>query len=216
MMLIRIGTETHKASMTDEIVFYHNPRSRAQMAHWMLEEVGAPYRIVPIDFASGEHKTPEFLAINPMGKLPAIVHRGVVVTETPAIIAYLADQFPEAGLAPERTDPARGTYFRWLFFMGSCFEPALFDRMMKRPEVEPKSSSAYGSYEDVIAALKTGLSNGPYILGEKFSAADVYVGAELNWAIMFGAPGVKGEKLFDDYVARVTARPAFQRVAPTA
>ena len=96
--------------MSDEVVFYHNPRSRAQMAHWMLEEVGAPYRIVPISFEKGEHKSPEFLKINPMGKLPTIVHRGIVVTETGAIIAYLADAFPAAGLAPPVSDPARGAY----------------------------------------------------------------------------------------------------------
>lgn len=202
--------------MNDDIVFYHNPKSRAQMVHWMLEEVGAAYSIRPIDFTKAEHKSPEFLQINPMGKLPTIVHRGVVVTETPAIMAYLADQFPSANLAPAREDPKRGTYYRWLFFMAACFEPALLDRMMKRPDVEPKSASGYGSYEDVVAALHSALSPGPYILGDTFSAADVYVGAELNWAMMFGAPGLKGEKIFDDYVARLTARPAFQRTKPAA
>ena len=128
--------------MTEEIVFYHNPRSRAQMVHWMLEEAGAPYRIVPIDFEKGEHKAPSFLAINPMGKLPTIVHRGVVVTETAAIIAYIADNFPQAGLAPGPEDAQRGAYYRWLFFGAGCFEPALLDKMMKRPEVERKASSA--------------------------------------------------------------------------
>ncbi|MDO9441026.1 MAG: glutathione S-transferase [Beijerinckiaceae bacterium] len=199
--------------MTDEVVFYHNPRSRAQMVHWMLEECGAPYRIVPIDFTRGEHKTPEFLALNPMGKLPVIAHRGVIVTETAAIIAYLADQFPDAGLAPAAQDSSRGVYYRWLFFAAACFEPALFDRLMKRPDPESKSSSGYGSYEDVLAALKSALAAGPYILGETFSATDVYVGAELNWAMMFGAPGVKGDVVFEDYVARVTARRAYLRVA---
>ncbi len=199
--------------MSDEVVFYHNPRSRAQMAHWMLEEVGAPYRIVPISFEKGEHKSPEFLKINPMGKLPTIVHRGIVVTETGAIIAYLADAFPAAGLAPAVSDPARGAYYRWLFFGAGCIEPALLDRMMKRPDVEPKSALGYGSYEDVLNALTSVLQKGPYLLGEKFSAADLYVGAQLNWAMMFGAPGLKGETVFDDYIARVTARPAYKRVA---
>jgi glutathione S-transferase len=199
--------------MTDEIVFYHNPRSRAQMAHWMLEEVGAPYRIVLVDFEKGEHKAPAFLALNPMGKLPTIVHRGTVITETAAIIAYLADAFPDVGLAPAVDDPSRGTYYRWLFFGAGCFEPALLDRMLKRPPPEPKSAVGWGSYEDVVATLKTALDDGPYLLGDKFSAADVYVGAQIRWAMMFGAPGLKGEKLFDDYVARLNARPALQRTA---
>lgn len=197
--------------MPEEIIFYHNPRSRAQMVHWMLEEAGAPYRIVPIDFEKGEHKTPSFLALNPMGKLPTIVHRGTVVTETAAIIAYLADAFPAAGLAPPPTDPSRGTYYRWLFFGAGCFEPALLDTMLKRPPVEKKMAVGWGSYEDVLATLKQALGNGPYLLGDTFSAADVYVGSEVRWAMMFGAPGLKGEKVFDDYVARLSARPAAQR-----
>jgi glutathione S-transferase len=197
--------------MAEEIVFYHNPRSRAQMVHWMLEEAGAPYRIVPIDFEKGEHKAPSFLAINPMGKLPTIVHRGVVVTETAAIIAYIADNFPQAGLAPEPKDALRGAYYRWLFFGAGCFEPALIDKMMKRPEVERKAAVGWGSYDDVLATLKKALAPGPYLLGERFSAADVYLGSEIRWAMMFGAPGLKGEKVFDDYVARLSARPAAQR-----
>lgn len=202
--------------MTEEIVFYHNPRSRAQMAHWMLEEAGAPYRIVPIDFEKGEHKTPSFLALNPMGKLPTIVDRGTIVTETAAIIAYLADAFPKAGLAPPVGDPSRGTYYRWLFFGAGCFEPALLDTMLKRPPPERKMAVGWGSYEDVLTTLKTALARGPYLLGESFSAADVYVGSELRWAMMFGAPGLKGEKVFDDYVARLSTRPALQRVSAAA
>jgi len=199
--------------MTEEIVFYHNPQSRAQMAHWMLEEAGAPYRIVPIDFEKGENRTPSFLAVNPMGKLPTIVHRGVVVTETAAIIAYIADAFPAAGLAPAPDDPLRGAYYRWLFFGAGCIEPALLDKMMKRPEVERKTAVGWGSYEDVVATLTKALAVGPYLLGDKFSAADVYVGSEVRWAMMFGAPGLKGEKVFDDYVARLSARPAAKRIA---
>ena len=198
--------------MAEEIVFYHNPRSRSQMVHWMLEEAGAPYRIVPIDFEKAENRTPSFLALNPMGKLPTIVHRGTVVTETGAIIAYLADAFPAAGLAPSPDDARRGTYYRWLFFGAGCIEPALVDKMMNRPPVERKGAVGWGSYDDVIATLKTALAPGPWLLGEKFSAADVYVGSEIRWAMMFGAPGVKGEKVFDDYVVRLSARPAAKRV----
>ena len=197
--------------MTDEIVFYHNPQSRSQMVRWMIEEAGAPHRIVPIDFTKNEHKAPAFLALNPMGKLPTIEHRGTVVTETAAIIAYLADTFPQAGLAPGSGEPARGAYYRWLFFGAGCFEPALLDKMMKRPEVERKAAVGWGSYDDVLATLKKALAPGPYLLGDKFTAADVYIGSELNFAVMFGAPGLKGEAIIDAYLARLTARPAFQR-----
>ncbi|MDC0712573.1 glutathione S-transferase family protein [Stigmatella sp. ncwal1] len=198
--------------MSGEIVFYHNPQSRAQMAHWMLHEVGAPFRVVRIDFEKQENKTPEFLAINPMGKLPTLVHDGTVVTETAAIIAYLADAFPQAGLAPPPGDKRRGTYFRWLFFGAGCFEPALLDTMLKRAPVERKGTLGYGSYEDTIGALKTMLAQGPYILGDQFSAADVYVGSEISWAASFKAPGLDAP-LFKDYVARITARPAYKRAA---
>jgi glutathione S-transferase len=202
--------------MSEEIVFYHNPQSRAQMAHWMLEEAGAPYKTVLIDFAKGENRTPQFLAVNPMGKLPTIVHRGVVVTETAAIIAYIADAFPAAGLAPPPADPLRGAYYRWLFFGAGCFEPALLDKIMKRPPVERKSAVGWGSYDDVIATLKAALAKGPYLLGERFTAADVYIGAELRFAMMFGAPDLKGEPVFDAYIARLSQRPAFQRAQPAA
>ncbi|WP_137388746.1 glutathione S-transferase family protein [Rhodoligotrophos defluvii] len=197
--------------MSDEIVFYSNPRSRALIVHWMLEEVGAKYRTVTLDLQKGEQRQPDYLAINPMGKVPAIVHRGNVVTETPAIIAYLADAFPDAGLAPAVDDPARGPYYRWLFFGGSCFEPALLDKMMKRPPVEPAGMTGHGSYEDVLASLKTALTPGPYLLGERFSAADVYIGSELGWAIKFGAPGLDTEPVITDYVSRMASRPAFMR-----
>lgn len=197
--------------MSEEVVFYHNPQSRAVMTRWMLEEVGAPYRIVHIDFAREEHKAPDFLKINPMGKIPAIVHRGVVVTETAAIIGYLADAFPAAGLAPAIDEPARGTYLRWLVFGASCFEPALIDTLFKRPPVERKAALGYGSYDDVLTALRAALTPGPYILGDRFSAADVYLGAELGWAMQTDAPGIKEDALFAAYVARCSERPAFKR-----
>jgi glutathione S-transferase len=196
--------------MSEEVIFYHNPRSRAQMVHWMLEELGAPYQIRPIDFEKGDNRTPEFLAINPMGKLPTIIHRGVTVTETAAIIAYLADAFPSAGLAPAIDDPKRGTWLRWIVFGASCFEPALLDTMMKRPET-PKMSSGYGSYEDVLHALEVMLEPGPWILGEAFSAADVYIGSELAWGASFGAPGILDRPKLAAYIERVKARPAHQR-----
>lgn len=200
---------------SDDLIFYHNPRSRAQMVHFMLEELGVPYRTVLVDFESGENRKPAFLAINPMGKLPTIVHRGVTVTEAGAIIAYLADVFPQAGLAPATDDPARGTWMRWLFFGAGVFEPALLDKMMKRPEV-PRSTAGFGSYEDALGALERMLQSGPWILGDRYSAADVYVGAELGWAASFGAPGIGDNPAFAAYIERIKARPAYQRTISAA
>src|SRR5215471_8917490 len=114
--------------MSDEIVFYSNPMSRGRIVHWMLEEIGAPYRFEVVNLEQGEHKKPAFLAVNPMGKVPALVHRGVVITEAAAMCAYLADAFPQAKLAPPTDSPARGTYYRWLFFGAGCVEPAMIDR----------------------------------------------------------------------------------------
>jgi len=198
--------------MSDDLVLYGNPRSRAQMARWMLEEVGRPYRSVMLDFEKREHKTPEFLKVNPMGKVPALTHGDTVVTETGAIIAYLADAFPEANLAPAATDPRRGAYYRWLFFGAGVFEPALLEQMLKRPEVDAsmKGAVGWGTYDEAVAALKAAVSPGPYLLGDRFTAADLYIGAQLDWARMFGAPGLTGPE-FDGYVARVTDRDAYRR-----
>lgn len=122
--------------MSDTIKFYHNPMSRGRIVHWMLEEVGAKYEVQVLDFSKKEHKSPAYLAINPMGKVPAIVHKNTVITETAAICAYLADAFPKAALAPRLDDPSRGTYYRWLFFGTACFEAAIIDKMMARPAGE--------------------------------------------------------------------------------
>lgn len=195
-----------------DIIFYHNPRSRARIVHWMLEEAEATYRIAPIDFEKGEHKTPEFLAINPMGKLPTIVHGEVVVTEGAAICAYLADAYPENELCPCDGDPARGAYYRWLFFGAGCVEPAFIDVLQKRPAA-PSSALGYGSLDDVLNALRGALKASPYLTGESFSAADVYVGSQLEWGAMVGVPGIKGDPVFDPYIARITARPAYKRAA---
>ena len=136
--------------MTEQVVFYTNPMSRGRIVHWLLDEIGVPYETRIISFEKGEHKAPAFLAINPMGKLPAIVHRGAVVTETAAICMYLADEFPAAGLAPKIGDPQRGVYLRWFFFGAATFEPAIIDKMLARPPVERKSALSYGSYEDAV------------------------------------------------------------------
>jgi glutathione S-transferase len=195
----------------DKIVFYHNPQSRAAIAHWMLEEVGADYEVRHIDFQKGDNRKPEFLAINPMGKIPTIVVDGTVITEAPAIIAWLADAYPAADLAPPVGSPERGTYYRWLFFGGSCIEPAMSDQMFKRAAPERSSTLGWGSYDDVIRTVETALRPGPYLLGEKFSAADVYIGAELSWAGQFGAPRIKESGIISEYVERCRKRPAFMR-----
>lgn len=197
--------------MTDDVIFYHNPRSRSAMARWMLEEVGAPYRIVDMPWETQATRQPDFLAVNPMGKLPTIQHRGVTVTETAAIVAYLADAFPEAGLAPPAGSPERGAYYRWLFFAAGCVEPAMLDAMTKRPAPENKVAAGYGSYDDVLATLKGLLSSRDYVATDRFTAADLYLGAELNFMGMFNAPGIKGDPVFDAYVARCTDRPAYRR-----
>ena len=194
--------------MADEIVFYHWPMSRARTVHWMLEEVGAPYRIEITNLEKGDHKKPAFLAVNPMGKLPAIVHRGTVITETGAIIAYLADEFPAAALAPAIGRPERGAYLRWLFFGAACVDPALVDRMLQRPAPERVGALGYGRYDDVVDTLEKALSPGPYLLGDRFTAADLYIGSQIGFGIMTRA--LEPRPAFQAYVGRVTARPAFK------
>lgn len=194
--------------MADELVLYTNPMSRGRIAHYMLEELGRPYRVEIVDFTKREHKAPEFLKLNPMGKVPTLAHRGVVVTEAGAICTYLADAFPEAGLAPDPRDPARGTYLRWMFFAGISLEPALVDRMYARTGAEP-SALAYGTYADTLNALEQAVSPGPFILGDRFTAADVYLGSEIGWGFMTKA--LEPRQSFREYHERVTERPAFKR-----
>jgi glutathione S-transferase len=195
--------------MSDKITFYTNPMSRGRMVHWMLEEVGAPYDVRVLDFKKGEHKQPEYLAVNPMGKIPAIVHRGTVITETAAIITYLADAFPKANLAPAVDDPQRGTYLRWLYFGAGCVEPAIMDKMFPRKEAGAAMSVGYGTYDDTMSALEKALTPGPFILGGRFSAADVYVGSQIGWGMMIKA--IEPRPIFQSYVGRLSERPAWKR-----
>lgn len=194
----------------EEVTLYTNPMSRGRIAHHMLEEVGASYRLELLDFERGEHKQPKYLAINPMGKVPTIVHRGVVITEAAAICAYLADAFPEAKLSPSLTDPARGTYLRWLFFGPSCIEPALADKSFPRTKNATSRSLAWGSYEDTLNALEIALKPGPFLLGERFTAADVYVGAAVAWGLMTKV--LEPRPVFTAYSARLQDRQAYQRM----
>jgi glutathione S-transferase len=195
--------------MSDTIVLYTNPLSRGRIVHYMLEELGAPYRIEVLSFEKAEHKSPAYLKVNPMGKVPAIVHRGTVVTEAAAICTYLADAFPQAGLAPSTDDPARGTYLRWMFFGAGCVEGAVVDRMFSRPAPNRPGVLGYGSYDDVIQALELAIAPGPYILGERFSAADVYVGSQIGWGM--GTKALEPRPSFQAYVGRIMQRPAYKR-----
>jgi glutathione S-transferase len=196
--------------MSDRITFYHNPMSRGRIAHWMLEETGAPYDVKILSFEKREHKSPEFLAVNPMGKIPAIVHRGTVVTEAAAICAYLADAFPESRLAPPTSDPKRGTYYRWLFFGAGCVEPALVDKLFARPPVEREGALGWGNYADTLNALEKAITPGPYILGDQFTAADVYIASQIGWGMM--TKSLEPRPAFEAYFARASARPAFERI----
>lgn len=197
--------------MADELVFYTNPMSRGRIIRWMLEEIGQPYRTEVLDYASSM-KAPAYLAINPMGKVPAIKHGDVVVTEAAAICAYLADAFPQAGLAPALTDKARGTYYRWLFFGAGCVEPASWFQALKvEVAADRQRMLGYGSMPDVLKALHLAIANGPYILGQMFSAADVYLGSQIGWGLQFGTFEKAPE--FEAYWSRLAARPACKRAA---
>ena len=194
-----------------EIVFYTNPMSRGRIVRWMLEEVGRPYRTVVLDYAT-TMKAPDYLALNPMGKVPAITHRGAVVTECAAICAYLADAFPEANLAPATDDPLRGAYYRWMFFAAGPVEAAVTAKSVGLlPPPEKSTMVGYGSFDQVIDGLEHALDRSPWILGERFSAADVYLGSQVLWGTMFKT--LPERPAFAEYAARLRARPAWQRAA---
>lgn len=193
-----------------EIVFHTNPQSRGRIVRWMLEELGVEYR-TEVQAYGTSMKSPEYLAINPMGKVPAIVHNGVVVTEAAAICAYLADAFPEAGLAPAPTDPLRGTYYRWMFFAAGPVEAAVSAKALGLlAPVERADTVGYGSFEQTVDTLEIAVkAASPWLLGERFSAADVYVGSQVSWGVMFKT--LPERPAFVEYAARLQAREAAQR-----
>ncbi|WP_418320705.1 glutathione S-transferase family protein [Piscinibacter sakaiensis] len=192
-----------------QLIFYTNPMSRGRIAHWMLEEIGQPYSTVWLEYGEAM-RTPEFLAVNPLGKVPALQHGDVVVTEAAAICAYLADQFGDAGLIPLPGDPARAAFYRWLFFAAGPLEAAVTAKTLGWQVPEGKRSMVgFGSYDEAIDVLETALQPGPYVCGERFSAADVYLGAQLGWGMMFGT--IPKRPVFEDYVGRTHSRPAAQR-----
>jgi glutathione S-transferase len=195
--------------MADELVFYTNPRSRGRIVRWMLEEVGHPYRTEVLDFGS-TMKGPAYLALNPMGKVPALRHGDVVVTEAAAICAYLADAFPQAALAPPPGDRRRAPYYRWLFFAAGPIEAAVTNKAMSfvvPPERE--AMAGYGSFEKVMNVLDEAVSRADYLVGDAFTAADLYVGAQIAFGLMFKS--IEPRPAFQRYVGRLSARPAFVR-----
>jgi len=195
--------------MADDLVLYTNPMSRGRIARWMLEEVGQPYRTEVLDYASSM-KAPAYLAINPMGKVPALRHGDVVVTETAAICAYLADAFPEAKLAPPHGDRRRGPYYRWLFFAAGPIEAAISNKALGFvvPQ-ERERMMGYGNIEHVMSALEAALSRSDYLAGDDFTAADLYVGSQLGFGMMFGT--IEKRPAFERYWQRLSIRPACKR-----
>ncbi len=196
--------------MSDELVFYTNPMSRGRIVRWMLEEVGQPYRTELMDFTV--LKSPEFLAINPMGKVPAVTHGDTVVTECAAICAYLADAFPQADLAPALGDRARGSYYRWLFFAAGPVEAATTNRSLGfETPAGREMMTGYGTYEATINTLEQAVSRSTYIVGDRFTAADVYVGSQIGFGLRFGS--LEKRPAFERYWATVSSRPAAVRAA---
>jgi glutathione S-transferase len=201
-----VAANWRSIDMTDELVFYTNPMSRGRIVRWMLEEVGEPYRTELLEYGT-TMKAPAYLRINPMGKVPALRHGETVVTECAAICCYLADAFPHAGLAPAPGDRLRGPYYRWMFFAAGPLEAATTNQAFGlEVPAERRAMAGYGSLADVTAALEGALGEREYLVGDRFSAADVYVGSHIGWGMEFGT--IEQRPAFERYVARLRPRPA--------
>lgn len=197
--------------MSEELILYSNPMSRGRITRWMLEEIGQPYRVEYLDYAT-TLKAPEFLAINPMGKVPALRHGDAIVTEGAAICAYLADAFPEARLAPPPGSPDRAAYYRWLFFAAGPVEAAVTAKAFGLLAPADKARTVgYGSYEATIDALETAVAGKRFIVGDSFGAADVYVGSQIGFGLQFKT--IEPRPAFVEYWAGISGRPAYERAA---
>ncbi|HZV21246.1 MAG TPA: glutathione S-transferase family protein [Hyphomicrobiales bacterium] len=195
--------------MPDELVFYTNPMSRGRIVRWMLEEIAFPYRTEILEYGT-TMKAPDYLAINPMGKVPAIKHGEIVVTECGAICAYLADAFPEEGLAPQPGSRQRGPYYRWMFFAAGPVEAATTNKALGfEPPAEKRGFVGYGSIEAVLDTLEKAVTANEYLAGSKFTAADVYLGSQIGWGMQFNA--IERRPAFEAYWARIKDRPAALR-----
>ena len=191
------------------VTLYHSPNTRSTGTLILLEELGAPYDLHVLNMQAGEQRQPAYLAVNPMGKVPALRHGEAIITEQVAVYLYLADLFPEAGLAPAIGDPLRGPYLRWMAFYAASFEPAVVDRARKQ-EPGPQAMSPYGDYDTMLATVVGQLAKGPYLLGDRFTAADVLWGTALGWTTMFDV--VPKLPVIMDYAQRIGSRPAAARV----
>jgi glutathione S-transferase len=198
-------TPATQATQASNVTLFHSPNTRSTGALILMQELQADYHLHVLNMKAGEQRGSAYLAINPMGKVPAVMHGDALVTEQVAVFLYLADLFPKNGLAPAIGDPLRGPYLRWMAFYGSCFEPALIDRAMKR-EPAPASTAPYGDYDTMLKTLTDQLARGPYLLGTKFSAADVLWGTALTWTTAFKL--VPDLPVIKAYMDRVNARPA--------
>jgi glutathione S-transferase len=192
-----------------QVTLFHSPNTRSSGVLILLEELGADYDLQVLNMKANEHRGPAYLAINPMGKVPALKHGETLITEQVAIFLYLADLYADAGLAPQMGDSLRGAYLRWMVFYGSCFEPAIVDRAQKR-ETAPLATSPYGDYDTMLKTLTDQLCKGPYILGDKFTAADVLWGTALTWTTMFQL--VPELPVIKDYIGRLNTHPSVARV----
>ena len=192
-----------------KLTLYHAAPSRSSITRWMLEEVGEPYDIHLLSLSKGENRAADYLAVNPMGKVPALKHGDVVITESAAICTYLADEFPRAKLNVPVGTPRRGVYLKWLFFGPGCIEPAIMDRAFPRKEEARRSALGYGDFDTLMDVTAKAVANGPYLMGEQFTAADVVIGSTLRWGLMFKLLPERPE--FVAYTGRLAARPALQR-----
>ncbi|HIV72519.1 MAG TPA: glutathione S-transferase family protein [Candidatus Aquabacterium excrementipullorum] len=193
-------------SDTRHITLFHAPQTRSAGVLALVYELQADHELHVLNLRAGEQRQEAYLAINPMGKVPALRHGDALITEQPAVYQYLADLYPESGLAPQMGDPLRGPFLRWLAFYGSSFEPAVVDRAQKR-EPTPPSTCPYGDFDTMLRTLTDQLARGPYILGDKFTAADMLWGSALRWTTMFNL--VPESPLIKDYIERVCSRPSF-------
>jgi glutathione S-transferase len=192
-----------------DLLLYHAAPSRSSVVLWMLEELGEPYDLKLLKLSDGDQQKPDYLAVNPMGKVPALRHGDTVITEVAAICTYLADAFPDKGLNVPVGTPRRGLYLKWLFFAPGCFEMAVTDRAYPRKEAPRRGTLGYGDFDTAMNVVAKAVESGPWLMGEHFTAADVVLGSHVRWGTMFKL--VPGRKEFLDYAARIAARPAAQR-----
>lgn len=196
-------------SNAKKLVLFHAPQTRSTGTRFILEELGASYEMHLLNMKAGEQREAAYLKVNPLGKVPAILHGDALITEQVAIAIYLGDLFPEAGLTPSVDDPRRGPYLRWLVYYASCFEPAIVDRFMKR-EPAPASTSPYGDFDTMLSTIVAEITDKPYLLGDEPTVADLLWGTAFNWTTMFGM--VERTEVIGRYIDRITSRPAYRDV----